>query len=262
MRDRWNGKELRRRRRAQKLTVEELALKAGVNEKTIRNIENGTSTFAKQETVFALAAYFQCEAHELLAANTISRPVLEQVEPDSELAALVREELRFGPPRILRDEREDLVELTPRGLQDVFTMYKLHENRSFWLSGVIVDQRGVSEEEAFVLGTESGASARFLIVKETPSGRLLRVTVYVPFGALAAELQRHLSGDAILLAVRVAVVPRTIFENRPPQLLTPSGAPWRGFSVFGSDKPRPWTFLADRLIRRAPSTDVLEELVP
>jgi hypothetical protein len=94
--------------------------------------------------------------------------------------------------------------LTAKLYQDVFTAYRVHDGRRAHLTGTILSQRGMSNEQAACCGTQSGIGARFHFVFEVSPGHEIGVTVHTVDAERTRRLQALINQPAAAI-VKVVV---------------------------------------------------------
>lgn len=248
---------LRTLRERMELSIERLAADAGVDEKTIRNIESGRTKVARAATLKAIAAVLDVEIAEFAThaeppqprwgQKGSSRQLGETLPPPSRLDSLVALERAIG--RVPATKRVGqygvLEELTAGHLQNIVTAYLVHEGDRFWVTGRVMRQHGISDEEADALGAPSGVGARFLVTKDVANDESLNITVYSSSPEHTRLLQQQLASSApVDLVVRVIVAAAE--KSRATDGC--ESRRWKRFALFGSRTLHPWTMLVDELI--------------
>jgi DNA-binding XRE family transcriptional regulator len=254
------GTNLRRLREQMELTLERLAELAEVDEKTIRNIESGRTLSCRAATLKAIAAVLDVEIEEIATREGPPQsppqgraPPSSGPRPPSRLDALVAiEEALGGEVRTLATPGGSAPELTARSLQDIITAYLPRSGARLWVSGKIARQHGVSRTEGAVLGTESGAGARFLVMKEIAPSEPLSLTAYTTEVAHTLALQESLRRGTVTLVLRVLVtrgergrVVATDLGRGGWLARDVESAVWRGFHLYGSETLHPWTLVVE-----------------
>lgn len=266
------GKRLRQLREIMELSVAKLAKQSGAGERTIREIEAGRTFTVQLGTLKGLAAVLECDITELATevdevptapargartrANASPPPTATRLEA---LVAL-EQELRRAPG-MLETPEGALDQLTPKRFQDVMTAFRLHVGARFWLVGQVMQQRGITIDDATLLGSESGVGARFLIKIPVIKEDALFVTAYATTAEQTLELQRRMSTrEPTVVALRVlvtrvidgAVAVMDADPAMPRSCASVDPSRWGGFPIFGSQTLHPWAYVVTRLIERVP----------
>lgn len=203
-------KKLRALRRKAGFTVEELAAKAGIGERTLRGYEAGQD--AAREGPLA------CVAKALgVAMSEIVLEAAPETARGTRLTRLVRAE---GSKK----KRRRALEITALDIQNVHTTPKVHAGRHFLAVGTLEDQEAISDEEARALGIEPMIGARFNVTKEIAAGQKLSVTVFTRTAEQTRAMQERMHGR---VSVKIAV------------LVAEAKDAFRGFGSFASSKMVP-----------------------
>ena len=262
------SKVLRRLRIEQLMSVENLARRSGVSVRSIRTYE-ARDTTARLDTMQCLAKALGAEAlalgrvhvpstdteksvaltspngpraapNEAAAATTATT----KLPPPSRLEELVELERSLAPLPKLKTARGAVDPLTARRFQDIFTAYAMYEGDRFYLAGLVNAQRGITDTEASLLGSESGVGARFHVVKEVATGHVVGITVHTKDGAHTKRMQARLGERAtVVLSVVRAATADACSETMAAREASP-----RGFSFFMSERPRPWGLVVEDVV--------------
>lgn len=239
---------LRAIRLARGMTQEQLAIKSGFTDKTIRALEGAKRDNVRASTIAciaqALGAPVESFAMQVASADlpaSAATSTAKEGKPASlatpssrpRLAELVAGERALGQ-RIARDA-EGRAPLTAKAFQDVMTAFLAHDGARFHVVGVVDEQRGVSFTEAAALGGVCGVSARFRVRVVLATGALLGVTVHTRDAAETLAMQARVC-DAAALHVR-------LIGHRAE---TAEAA--RLFAWFESTTTHPWTLLVERVL--------------
>ncbi len=239
-----------RARKAQLITQDELAKRSGVSVRSIRAYER-VEQRAQIETLQCLAKTLSVEVKEIAVLRSRGRsesaaPSNPPRAPDPPSALPARTQLEtlvdleraagVATPRIMTP-RGPVEALTAKRLQDIFTAYALYEGARFALEARVEGMRGISPDEAKLLGSRGGVAARFHLLKEVVPDKSVGVTVHSADRAHTTKLQA-LYGDTARVFVRVAVVPGEPNDDGP------------GFTSFITKlaTKRPWTFVVEEVV--------------
>jgi transcriptional regulator with XRE-family HTH domain len=254
---------LRDLRNERAMSLDDLAAKAGVSNRSLAYIEAGVRG-ARQETIRCLAKALSVATEALLVSSsdatapTAPAPARAEVPPFPKtmpspgqsrtlllppptlppakmpartrldaLADLERERGIF--PKPVKVGSATLKVLTAARMQDVFATHSIFADEAFWLEGRIDQQRALSTTEARALKARVGVGARFHVVKEIAPGEPLGVTVHVTTAKIARELQAKMKSD-VKLVVRVRVAGKNDA---------------RVLSLFASQRKRAWGFVVE-----------------
>ena len=254
-------------RMARMMTIHDLAEKSGVADRTIADIERGTSR-ARPETIRCIAKALGVSPEGLLATDATS-PATRDVarEPTHEpthaptasteaapvdpphprsaipspklhartrldaLADLQRAQKIAPPPVAVGNTKARVDVLTPVRMQDLFARHAAFDGARFVVDGNVDQQRALSAAEARALGAKVGVGARYHVIAEIVPGEPLGVTVHATDAKLAGALQAKV-GES----VRVVVTVRVVGKNDA-----------RVVSLFASARKRAWAFVAERM---------------
>ena len=249
------SKVLRRLRIEKLWSVEELAKRSGVSVRSIRAYE-ARDTTVRPDSMQCLAKALGAEPTELgrvhdpsatrsngagassrtAIAASPSMTSVTKLPPPSRMEELVEIEREVAPLPPLDTPSGAVAAFTVKSFQDIFTAYKMFEGERFWLEGVIKAQRGISDAEAEMLGTESGVGARFHIVKEVKPGHAVGITVHTREGTHTRHLQKRVGERA-----------RIVFSVKRATNGANDAEP-RGFAFFMSERARPWALVIDDVL--------------
>ena len=245
-----NSKKLRALRVGKTWTVEHLAERAGVSDRTLRELEarDRSARFLTMELLAKAlgepmdsfvragekrerAAKEDPEARrpDLAAA---SAPPKKRVVARTELDHLVFLEAERPTPTPIGTKDGPVDMLTAKRFQDVFTAFAAHSGARFGIRATVDAQRGASAIEAELLASRIGIAARFLLVCEIAPGERLSVTVHSARAEHTLWMQERLGRD-VAVCVRLVVVPEESF------------AAGKGFAFFLSERPRPWGLVVE-----------------
>jgi transcriptional regulator with XRE-family HTH domain len=242
------------------MSLEELAAKAGVSNRSLSYIEAGVRG-ARQETIRCLAKALSVATEALLVSSvdevapTAPRgefpPIPKTMPSPGNSRTLLLPPPTLPPPKLpartrldaLADlEREQgiapkpvkvgaarVAVLTAARMQDLFATHSIFADEAFYLEGRIDQQRALSATEARALKARVGVGARFHVIKEIAPGEPLGVTVHVTTAKLARELQAKMKGN-VKLVVRVRVAGKNDA---------------RVLSLFASQRKRAWGFVVE-----------------
>lgn len=246
--------ELRKRRVALGLTLEKLAEKACLSVGAVRRAERGERT--RGETIDALADALGVPRDEVaqLEAHAGAEPPpprrqepavkaiptrAEDLAPRSRLTTLAGIEDKLPRQPGALHGGQEIPPLTARELRGVYTSFGRRVARQYAVRGKVIDQRGLSPEEAAQLGTSTGMGARFQVVRPIDAEWTLGVTVHATeAGVTDALLDIHESVDVCLVARVVASTGHTpVFAS----FSTPNLLPWALLvdAIVDEAKPRP-----------------------
>jgi hypothetical protein len=242
-------------------TLDHLEKISGVSLRTLRDLESEDRT-ARIATIECLAKAYGVEPRDL------ARPVHGAADPKPRRRASAPPPAPAAPvpvpaygvtqlPKQTRLEQlvvleralEPMAPLTTRGVnvppldakkyQDIFTAYAPHEGGVFYVTGRVDLQRGISREEAALLGTRSGVGARFHFVRDVAPGHEIGMTVHTARGEDTVALQEALGAQATAV-VRVVLAPEETVTRG------------EGFTFFMSERPRPWALRVEHVVQGAP----------
>ena len=221
-----------------------LAQHSGISERMLRKYESNEDQIVRASTVRVLEVSLGAKALEFARfvdddppEGDKERPKITPQAPDpvrTRLETVVHAELDAREAAVKKEGAEAL---TARALQDIFTVYRLHEGRRFWLQGEVRTQRGIPHREAKLLGGRAGVSARFEVCKRVTKDHDLGVTVHAARAEHTRALQAALNLEAMII-VTVHVVSQEASEAG------------EGFSSFISavNDLRPWTLLVEEIV--------------
>jgi hypothetical protein len=236
-------------------TLDHLEKVSGVSLRTLRDLE-AEDRSARLTTIDCLAKAFGVEPREIARPSSgaaepkprrrASAPPppppaygVTQLPKPSRLEQLVTLEMGLEPLPAITTHGLIVPALDAKKYQDIFTAYAPHEGTLSYVTGRVDLQRGISREEAALLGTRSGVGARFHFVREIAPGHEIGMTVHTAWAEDTLALQEALGGHATVV-VRVVLAPEetvTLGE---------------GFSFFMSERPRPWALRVEHFVDDAP----------
>jgi transcriptional regulator with XRE-family HTH domain len=245
---RVDGAKVRALRMALMMTLEELARKSGVSDRSIAAIERGDSG-ARPETIRCLAKALGVAPEELLvrdAPTVTPAPTAASAPTPSEsglpppkiaartnldrLADLTRKRNIAPAPVVVGKARVDV--LIPPRMQEIFARHVAFDGKRFVVDGVVERPRALSLEEARALGTKVGVGARYHVLAEIAPGIELSVTAHATNAKLAAALEAKTGQRA-----RIVVTVRVVGKNDA-----------RVISLFASTRKRAWAFVVTEVL--------------
>jgi transcriptional regulator with XRE-family HTH domain len=248
------GEKLAARRIARKLTVEQLAKKAGISERTQRRYESEAGVLGDIDRLGCVAKVLGVPIEAIAQPETAPEPVPlvarekndSPYAPPPERAKLVAEtqlekivalEARLPPPKPVLHEGAQVPVLTAREFQNVLSAFATFEGERFALTGTIVKQRGSSPFEAQTLGARYGTCTRFLFVRKLTDGADIQVTVLTAKPKETRAMQRAFAEEREVCAIaRVVLVAEEAY------------AAGKGFDAFLSPRPLPWGFVVEAVV--------------
>jgi hypothetical protein len=236
-------KKLKRIRMEKKVAMPELAQHSGISERMLREYERREMavrppTIAILETSLGVKAAefarFVAEDGDAIPAAAAPAPTPQAGIPRTSLEKCVDAERTVTTKP---SKRGGVLVLSARILQDIFTAYRVHQDRELCVEGIITSQRGIDTRESRVLKSKAGVGARFNFRIALPLGLFLNVTVHTPTAALTRALQAKLDEKAAVI-VRVKVV---TFEQQK------AGEGFFSFVTAVTDR-RPWTLVVEKVL--------------
>ncbi len=244
-----DGARLRASRMAKMMTLDELAQRSGVSDRTIAAIERGDRG-CRPETIRCLAKALGASTEELLAQTarepTSARVPAPPTPPRSDtalpplklaprtlldrLADYTRAHGIAPPPIVVGKARVDV--LMPPHMQDIFARHAAFDGKRFVVEGKVTRPRALSLAEARALGTKVGIGARYEVIAEIAPGMPFSMTVHATTAKLADALQAKIGQTA-----RIVVVVRVVGKNDA-----------RVVSLFASTRKRAWAFVVAEVL--------------
>jgi transcriptional regulator with XRE-family HTH domain len=235
---------LKRIRTEKHITIPAFSQHSGISDRMLREYERREQAI-RLVTLQILETSLGAKATEFARFVDDRRPARAAAKDDARddaaapatrtaLEALVSAERAAGAKEARAHGADPL---SAKSMQDVFTAYRLHDGRRFWLAGDVRTQRGIPAAEARLLGGKAGVAARFHVYKRVTKDHELGVTVHAAKAAHTRALQAA-QDRAVTLVVKVVVVPAEAAET---------GHGFSSFITAITDK-RPWTFVVDEIV--------------
>jgi transcriptional regulator with XRE-family HTH domain len=249
-----DGRRVQKERLEKGWTVEQLAHKAGISERRLRDIEKSRETVAMQSTILCLAKCFGIPATELASPPVAHSRAKAKVESTSteapvpkkknapigpmheqtQLERLVAIEEEAASRQPLRTPEGVFEPLTARAVQEIFTAYTAHAGARFYATGKVLTHRGLAVEEANLYGGKRGISSRVLMFTPIQGENGLSFTVHTRVAEHTLFLQKK-KGLAATVIVRVVPAPEEAVEKGT------------GFTFFQSKTPREWALIVEEV---------------
>ena len=252
---RIDGAKLRRLRNDAELSVRALAFAAGVDPKTVTQIEGGHRKTSTERVARSLAAHpaIDVDYRELLVDPPAS------AAPRSSLDRFVDEERRVGKPPPPDTPDGPIPIFGATDLVSAFASPAARAGERFYVQGKVHAQRGLSPADGAVLGIPYEQGARFEIHRRIGTlDQPLAVTVVTTDPSTTRALQvAWEKGTETTAAVQLAVAGfpddghvhiRGVGALDGTRIRPSAGShPWRGFTSIepktASPKPHPWTLV-------------------
>jgi transcriptional regulator with XRE-family HTH domain len=207
--------ELRRRRLEKIMTIAELARLSIVSVRTIHSLEK-SDIAVSVTTVDCLAKVLGCQRADI-ATSSDKRP-------------------KTIPPKKIDDAKPRAPSVLK--YNQCFTAYAARHGERYAIEGTVEHDHGLPPAEAALLGASSGKSARFeMRVPVGDDGHSLCVTVHTDCAATTIEMQ-DAAHKTTLCIVRLVALDDLA-----------AGA---GLTFFMRERPSPWCFVVERVVRVAP----------
>jgi transcriptional regulator with XRE-family HTH domain len=228
-----SAQKLRAARQAKRWTVEALAARAGVSDRTIRKLEAADSR-VRPDTLDCLAKALGVDAMHLLTTDdTKARTALAgpRLAPSprgarTRLEAL-RERERANAPAPRKHGAPAL--LTADDLERLYTAFLVHEGAQFSLRGRVEQRTAATRAETAALGAVWGTAARFRFEHILASGDPVVLTPYTRTKETTLALLDAVDGREVSARVIVVVAA----EGAEP------------FTSYLSGTPRGWGLVVD-----------------
>jgi hypothetical protein len=249
------------------------ASESGADEKTIRAIEEGRRDSCQPDTLQKFAAAFEkggiaCTWTDLVLSETAS----PKLEPRSSLDPLIAVERRFAPAPRIQTPFGPLKRFGAVELADTFTAYGIHEGKRYYVDGMVLHQRGLSDLDRQVLQVKGGHGGKFELTRVIhPDEQPLRLTIWSRKSDHTHALQKaHRKGEKITVRAIVRLIVADFdSEGIPPnhvaltnvegsgppaiRFIMRDGELWKGFlgivsldkSKGDKPKPHPWALLVE-----------------
>jgi transcriptional regulator with XRE-family HTH domain len=262
---RIDGTKLRKLREDAELSIRALAFAAGVDPKTITDLEAGRRGWSTIRIARDLASHpaIDVDWTELRAggdSDEAPRKATAALPSRSSLDAFVEEEHHVGPlPSV-----GGLPAFGAAELVNVFASPGSCEGARFYARGLVHSQRGLLPADAAVLGIRYEPAARFEIVRSIGNlDRPLALTIVAGTAAHTRALQSAWKERREVMLTIVVVVASfaddeaqvsvtNLNADAPHLRRRPrSGAePWRGFTHIGAKseapgRPHPWILVVE-----------------
>ncbi len=242
--------ELRRLRVERLLDQTELARISGVSVRAIRALEASNKgvtlttldclTKALDSKRAEIATHAEPKAKATAqtkapAPTVDTKPTATRAPAERVRMIDLREKERtMPPPEALEIDGEWIPKLTVLKYRQCFTAYLAREGERYWISGTIVDDRGLPPAEAKLIGARSGEAARFDVrCPVGEDGDTLGVTAFTATGALTVAMQD--ADDKIVRFIARVVALKDV-------------APGTGFTFFMRERPSPWALVVERVL--------------
>ncbi len=228
------------------MTIEELAQKSGVADRSIAAIERGERG-ARPDTIRCLAKALGVSPEELLVRETPAAhstapappaPRSDVALPPTKVARthldrLADKTLALGiTPAIVAVGKAHLEVLLPPRMQDLFARHVAFDGKRFVVEGIVGRPRAFSADEARALGAKVGVGARYDVIGEIAPGVPFSVTAHATNAKLADLLQAKKGQRA-----RIVVTVRVVGKNDA-----------RVVSLFASQRKRAWGFVVEAVL--------------
>ena len=248
------------------------ALESGADEKTIRAIEEGRRDACQADTLQKFAAAFEkggvpCTWTDLV----LSESTAPKLPRRSSLDPLVEAERRSEPRPRVQTPFGPLKRFGATELANTFTAYGIHEGKRWYVEGVVLHQRGLTDLDRQVLQVRGGHGGKFEIMRVIdPDEQPLLLTVWSRKSEHTAALQkaygrRDKTPMRVIVRLIVAdfdsdtippdhVAITNLDGDKAPMIrsVIRGNERWSGFAGLpasdrtkGDAKPHPWALLVE-----------------